>query len=363
MSTEKGQIIERLVEAAFTAQHHPTRMQQPLHNYNIADIRLGRYEGVEGYTGLTENDYETMEPATAKAILSRGQARGEAELAIRAHWQLGQFEDKRQRAAWFLSACDTSTKYMSSNIGINSRPDRYFAPDVFRLAGRALLGIGPTNEPEHTQKVCRCRMVYTVGEEPFHAHSCNSNKGLRTLRHNAIVKCLEQLCMARYKAPPGGVVAGVQGLIAGVQVMREAEVGTKADNSAVIADVVVTVHGVRQVMDVLVIDMGAKGYLQGPPGTNPAFTVDAAARKGEMKKIRHYSGVVHPARIPEAYVVPFVLEATGRLGPRALHFIREMTGPRTALRSRFIGQVSRICALFTGLMLQATRDRYLPLPG
>jgi hypothetical protein len=149
----------------------------------------------------------------------------------------------------------------------------------------------------------------------------------------------------------------------GAVVLVEAEVGTRADGSVVIADILVTVGLERFVIDVMVMDMGSPEYLRGASATNPACTQDAAAVAGEKKKMRTYRGVVHPARIPDADIVPFVLEATGRLGPQALTFLRRITGGRTALRTRFNRQVSRICAIYSGRMLKATRDRYLPPQG
>jgi hypothetical protein len=301
---------------------------------------------VEVFTELTEETYSLLEFASAARILGEGQKKGEQQLAFLIHRGLVR-HDQPQDAAWMLSACTESTAYVGCTIGISSGEDRYFAPEAYRLGLRALLGVGPSNEPDHTEKVCPCRTAYIAGDCKFHAHSCFMNAPMRTTRHDKVVNCLVPTIREVFPVSTGAIV------------LQEAEVGTKADGSSVTADIVVTVGAVRYVIDVMVIDMGATKYLRGAAATNPAVTQDAAAVEGEKKKRRHYGGVVHPARIPNAEVIPFVIEATGRLGPKALSFLREITAGHTALRTAFNRQVSRICALYSGKMLQATRDRYL----
>ena len=351
MSTEKGRLTIDLSARAFLSLHLPDRLlAHSEHNFN-ASIRLGRHEGVEEFTGLSEDDYVILSPETVKGKLVAAKKKAEARLGELAARQLQNADSRQQQAAWILSACDTSTKYMSNRFGITPGPDRFFGPAEFILAGRALLGVGPSNEPDHTDKVCTCRKAYKAGAEPFHALSCAHNGNLRTERHTEILKALATLIRQRHPVASGAVV------------QVETEVGTRADGTVVIADIVLTVGAERWVIDIKVVDMGAQWYRRGGQATNPAWTRDAAAVQGERNKMLVYNAVVHPAPLPPAYTVPFVVEATGRFGPRALSFLRDLTGARTTLRSRFIGHVSRICALSSGRQLKATRDRFLLQPG
>ena len=346
MATEKGRVVSGLAAIEFFSLYHPERIPALQQSLQQAEVRLGRYEGVEEHTGLTEEMYSLLEFATAARILGDAQRKGEQQLAFLVHRGLIQ-QDQPQDAAWMLSACTESTAYVRCTIGISSGQDRYFAPEAYRLGLRALLGVGPSNEPDNTAKVCGCRKAYTAGDNKFHALSCFMNAPLRTCRHDEIVRGLTALLRQRHPVSSGAII------------QLEAEVGTKADGSSVTADIVVNVGAVRYVIDVMVMDMGATEYLGGAAATNPAVTQDAAAVEGEKKKRRVYGGVVNPARIPNADVIPFVLEATGRLGPRALSFLRELTAAHTALRTAFNRHVSKICALYSGRMLKATRDRYL----
>ena len=85
---------------------------------------------------------------------------------------------------------------------------------------------------------------------------------------------------------------------------------------------------------------------------------DGAASKYEREKRQHYSRVSVPSPLPPRSVIPFVLEATGRLGPSALLFLHTLCGTQTFLRSRFLSDINLICARTAGRMLKITRDRF-----
>ena len=54
--------------------------------------------------------------------------------------------------------------------------------------------------------------------------------------------------------------------------------------------------------------------------------------------------------------IPFVLETSGRLGPSALGFIQRISGAHTYLRSQLLKEITFICAIYSGRMLEATRE-------
>jgi hypothetical protein len=57
-------------------------------------------------------------------------------------------------------------------------------------------------------------------------------------------------------------------------------------------------------------------------------------------------------------MTPFVVESTGRLGPSALKFIKEIkTDVDTFHLTNFISTVSACCALYTSLMVANARRR------
>ena len=114
----------------------------------------------------------------------------------------------------------------------------------------------------------------------------------------------------------------------------------------------------RLIIDVAVVDPGADKYTKHPPSShrNP----DSAAQAEETRKRAHYARIV-PAPTP-ATIIPFVLEATGRLGPSALAFLNKICRTHTYHRSQFFNDISMLFAISAGNMLEATRDRFLLFP-
>ena len=78
----------------------------------------------------------------------------------------------------------------------------------------------------------------------------------------------------------------------------------------------------------------------------------------EAHKVAHYKTDVMPHVLPDGAVIPFVVEASGRLAPSALGFLQRLCGTHTYLRSRFITDISMICAISLGKSLEATRERF-----
>jgi hypothetical protein len=57
--------------------------------------------------------------------------------------------------------------------------------------------------------------------------------------------------------------------------------------------------------------------------------------------------------------VPFVIESSGRLGPKALEFLTLICGTDTYKKSKFIKDISLICARYYGNVLMKSR---VPIP-
>ena len=98
------------------------------------------------------------------------------------------------------------------------------------------------------------------------------------------------------------------------------------------------------------------------PPTLSHLTQDGASSKYERSKRQHYARVNTPAAIPPRSIIPFVIEATGRLGPSALLFLQSKCGSRTVPRSNFLTEINLICDRTAGRMYKMTRDRFQGLP-
>jgi hypothetical protein len=105
---------------------------------------------------------------------------------------------------------------------------------------------------------------------------------------------------------------------------------------------------------------GGANNLQYP--TWLAITLDGAALRKEVFKCRHYATVAPPHTHPPNSVIPFVLEASGRLGPSAFDFLHRICPTQTYLRTRFLHDVSFICARTASRILRTSHDRECWLP-
>ena len=95
-------------------------------------------------------------------------------------------------------------------------------------------------------------------------------------------------------------------------------------------------------IDVAIVDPAAAEF-QKPP-TRSHISQDGAASKYERTKRHHYSRVSSPAVMPARSIIPFVIEATGRLGPSALLFLHSQCGTQTFTRSKFLSEINLVCA-------------------
>ena len=109
------------------------------------------------------------------------------------------------------------------------------------------------------------------------------------------------------------------------------------------------------IIDMMCIDVGCKSHLE-PPVSSYQSAERAAVHAEEVKR-RNYARVTIPAPIRPACVLPFIVEASGRLAPVALSVINRICGTQTYMKSTFLKEISMITAKYTGLMLKATQDQ------
>jgi hypothetical protein len=86
---------------------------------------------------------------------------------------------------------------------------------------------------------------------------------------------------------------------------------------------------------------------------------NGAAIQAEKLKRQHHATAyppIHPRR-----VIPFAIEAAGRLGPSILAFLFKICGTQTFRCSKFLKYVSMICARFVGKILNSSPGQ-LALP-
>lgn len=329
----------------FIAEHYPEELQQTLNNYLNAEIILGSFGNRIEWTGLDTVTHESLTAENVGRVLARAKAKYYKNQGKDLVGELGATEETRIHAAFLLSAAGStvSSNFLYSTVGRNS--DNYFPRKAYVALLRKHLGGGLTNDEQESDRLCQCGQLNVKA----HSLSCSLNSDKRNMKHNSICELLHRFMKA---VKPED------------RIEREEEVGQittpneRGGPDKVIhvqADIVWQNGTDKLVVDVHVVNAEAKEYLKYP---NCSYEKqDAAALAGEARKRRYYGKVTVPHRIPTATVIPFVVESTGRLGPSAFSFLNMLCGTQTYRRSKFLTELSLICARYSGFMLVASRDR------
>ena len=342
MATEKNQLLSRTIFSAYLSQYYPDEFQATQQTYYMSVVRLGAIEEIGDATELTQGVMDTLTVKNCGAILGDGMRKAQKAIFARVYKEAvdGGFLSK---AAWLLSAATSTTAYLLSGTAMEH--DGYFDPAEFRCAGRNTLGYGPVDaQPGQMRKCGGCNREYTLLSEPFHGMSCSGTRGYRTRRHNEIRDLLFKLIKKRYP------------LLTNEFLKLEDYVGSIRDGTQVRADITWVLEAEKVVVDLVCIDVGCSLYIKAP--TRSFLSSERAALHAEKGKRDHYARVVEPARLNANSIIPFVIEASGRLGPAALGFVNRICGTQTFIKSSFLREISMITAKFRGRMLRASRDQY-----
>ena len=346
MATEKNQILSRMAFLDFLTIHFPLEYQFTNNLFSRTDIRLGTQEGLQDDTGLTDAIMLSLVNPSASSTLTTGKTLAYKKQSTDLLSLLADNPDTQQLASWMLSSTDSSTNFIHSLIGLGS--EGYFSSDEFRLVARAKLGEGPTNDPPGLLRVCACSKVFDASVDSLHGLSCSLNKGPRNLRHDNIRDKLYQLIK---RLNPG---------IQQTHLSLEFEVGqitSPGDAPKHVRTDIKYIKGADTFfIDIGIVDPAASAFQRAP--TYSHVNQDGAACQYERTKRQHYARVNTPQPLLPRSVIPFIIEATGRLGPSALLFLHSLCGTQTYTRSIFISEVNLICARTAGRMLKTTRDRF-----
>lgn len=342
MASEKNQIHSRTIYTAFIATYYPNELEATQQHFDMSVVRLGEIEGVADATEITAVMMDTLTVKNCNTVLAEGIRKVQKASFSKMHAEavdLGFFS----KAAWLLSSATSTAAYLSSGVALEH--DRYFPPGDFRCAGRNTLGYGPVNAHEGQKRTCGgCRREYTILQEPFHGMSCAGTKGFRNKRHNDIRDLLHRLLKKRYPQ-------------LNLDTLRLEEIiGFEEDGSGVKADIVWQCEAEKVIIDIMVIDVGCLKYVTA--AVKGHLTVGRSALHAEGGKRARYKKVVTPAKLNDNSVIPFIVEASGRLGPAALGLVNRICGTQTYIKSTFLRELSMITARYMGRMLKATRDQY-----
>jgi hypothetical protein len=174
-----------------------------------------------------------------------------------------------------------------------------------------------------------------IQQEPFHLLDCAGNQWFYVRRHDQLCKLLVEF---------------LRGCLADVAITKEVTLRNNLEEE-IRADIIAVRGHITYTIDVAVSNPAARSFLR----KGSATVVDAAAIERERTKTLRYSTI--PGLMEGGGFKPFVIEATGRLGPAARAFIDEITGDNTLRRTYFLSAMSACIAKYNSLMFRATRSR------
>jgi hypothetical protein len=290
----------------------------------------------------------------------------------------------RPAAAWLLSS---STKGAASWLysACSSVAGTQLSHEAFQDGLRSRLLVPPHQDPPGVHVRRRCPTCRDANISPLHALSCRMPSATRTHRHNLVrdavaifvrsihptAQIFPEYEMVNGRQPPrdGPVVAAAAGPVAGGRGGRGAR-GARAQEP-LRCDLKIEYNGITTYVDVAVANPSSNSALQSANGGS-SVVENAVSILKENDKLSKYRNK-YTEEVSNR-VVPFVVEATGRLGPRASAFIKEWSGigndnfpeaaKARALEARpfFLARLAKVLVMGNHLLLQRGRGFYEELP-
>lgn len=197
--------------------------------------------------------------------------------------------------SWVRSSVFRGSGRWLAGVSDNLQGEFQFIKDNhYVIALKLRLAVDPTLIPHESCPLC--------GKEQsaLHLMNCDESQWYWTNRHNAVRDILVKAIKAK-----------------GLKPEPEKKVGNKADGSAIRADIVYKACEfdlMPYLLDVAIVNPGAPSYAH----LNPEVESDAVAKDKEKEKDEAYISVA------TRYMIrPFVVEATGRLGPLAREWLKQ----------------------------------------
>jgi hypothetical protein len=338
-------------KAFITENCTPEQIQELTAHINT-DIILGTSKHLIEATKIENVTYDTMTAKTASRILWKGKDNAQMHMADTLITELGLDAKTRQHAVALLSKRGSAgCKYLLSGLGRGS--SAFFPGGDFTQVLRYHLGQQVTNNEPAIRKRPQGGARYDTASNPAEPLVDVLNKQFITRRHMDVQRVLLN---AMRKMKPGDYIEPSKE-VGSIVTVNE---GRPDNVTPVIGDIVWMDGPEKVIIELSGIVPEANTYME---RWDTFMTQDATAEGHQTKKKVKYGKVNRfngeSATIPADSVIPFVFEASGRLGPAAFSFINRVFQTQTYRRSQLISEIALICSRYTGKMLAASRDRYL----
>ena len=213
----------------------------------------------------------------------------------------------RASGAWVRSSgFKGSGKWLLAPTQATSATCR-LAESEFRVNLLLRLGVRPSWATAAEGVQCACCREAGDGDQLdplYHGLNCAGLSGRRIRRHNFVRDCVADL---------------LRRLFGGHAVSTEMRLETPG-SATVVADIALQTGGGLRLFDVAIPNPAANSALARQSDT----TVLAAARVAEVEKRAHYRAALAHRGLADTAFIPFVVEATGRLGSAAETFLDQV---------------------------------------
>jgi hypothetical protein len=336
---ERHYAVTRRRVTAFLEEFHPHL--QPVHRYHYYHGEERRGVAItdleeEAARGMLEEHLEGDEIAAFSRAARTVTAKATEADGTRLLEELTETHGMRGFAAQFRSSmhrCGGSwLRAVPPFEGKHSFPESAFRE---ALLNRVLAPFAGAGQRGNLPCTCRGGGPIDIVRDISHPLVCPHGQGLVTGRHNAI---RDRLAKFLRSAVPGGRVEVEPRRHQGQEFTRFPDIHVEIAGGAVYIDVVVAEP------------MGAVHIAHST--LSSVTEADGAALQAEERKRLDYDAHAQAIRM-----IPFAVEATGRIGPAARRLLEEVGRGQERATKTMMRDLDHICASFRGRILSACRQR------
>jgi len=328
--SEKGCLASRALTKTYITEHRP-ELQPGMELWR--HVEVGEANEARYHADLVLEDPESFDDinrALPEEVLS---ILADHEYTWTVLHHSLQEAGRKRHAAWLLSGSSYGTaKWLNWRGGLHGR--YRFGRGEFLEALRLRLLVDPFPNPG-TRICSHCARVRFV-DNPTHALDCAKLTNARVWRHNAV---RDHLQIALQKVFPEARFR-VEHTIAG-----------DTPGKTVRTDIHMSLGPRTVVFDVAVVDPAAPSYLAQSSFKEP----NVAAKQREDAKRAHWAAI---GGVTGVEFIPFVVEATGRMGPSALTYFKRKieSEDNPHIAKTFLTNMNYAIAKWNAKMILKSRD-------
>lgn len=224
-----------------------------------------------------------------------------------------------EHAAFYLSGCSRGSGRWTNCLTC-SDPRLQFTKGEFLETLRMRLLLPTFDDEPNVTHICQCRMRVDINRTPMHLLNCECVHRLKTVRHSQLLTALIQ---------------SLRSVVDSSQVTVTREVVLEHDDGPLRADIRITSGPHVSYLDLAVVNPVAQKYMSKGAANHP----DTAGRNKYEEKVKKYH-----QKFPRLNIIPFVVEAGGRITQESMTWMKKFYSDNTFKRSQILTLISVLVA-------------------